>query len=248
MSRFSRSGTNWEGRAWHLAPSLSILANQVDAAYPTGHAADGTVASKSHDANNPWSDHRPTPWTGPGRVDAIDVGEVTENDAFNQAEAIRRSRDPRVKYLIHEDRIFSSYAMGSIPPYTWRPYSGPNPHASHYHLSVLDSGANNMAVWDIGTPAAPAPTPPPIGGIYIVDVSRSTLRYVSGSLMRGEMVGKAQALLAAAGFPPANSFKNNIPDKIFGQGCDAATRGFQKAEGVLVDGVIGPVTWGRLEN
>jgi hypothetical protein len=48
------------------------------------------------------------------------------------AESLRASRDPRIKYLIFNKRIFSA----SNTPWTWRVYTGSNPHTKHLHLSV----------------------------------------------------------------------------------------------------------------
>ena len=53
--RFRISGNNQEGRPWVLAAGLMVFARQIDDADPTRHTADGTVASKAHDANNPSS-------------------------------------------------------------------------------------------------------------------------------------------------------------------------------------------------
>lgn len=148
MARFRRSGVNWEGRPWTLAPSLVALAGQVEGVHPEPHPTDGTVASRNHDANNPNSDHRPHPFDGPGVVRAIDIGETAENDAFEIAEAIRVSRDPRIRYVIHEARLFSSYPKDLIPPYTWRPYSLA-PHLDHVHISTWAESDDNTDPWTI---------------------------------------------------------------------------------------------------
>ncbi len=140
-------------RPWQTVPSLTQLLVQVDAAYPTRHAADGTAAGQGHFNTNPSSDHTPDV---NGDVRAGDIGEVVENDAFDVAESIRLSRDPRVKYVIHEGRLFSSYPHSNGAPYTWRPYSGSNPHSSHVHVSVLASNQTNVFPWDIGG----SPLPP----------------------------------------------------------------------------------------
>lgn len=150
MTRFRRSGRNWEGRAWVTSPSLNALMDEIEAAYPERHAADGTVASQGHDAGNPRSDHRPFPYSGAGVVNAVDFGETVENDAFDICEAIRESRDARVRYVIHEARLFSSYPSGSIPPYTWRRYSGGNQHLNHGHVSVLRSNQSDGQPWGLG--------------------------------------------------------------------------------------------------
>ncbi len=135
-------------RAWRTVPSLTKLLVQVDAVYPVRHPADGTAAGQGHFSTNPKSDHTPDV---NGDVRAGDIGEVVEDDAFTVAEAIRLSRDSRIKYMIHERRLFSSYDHANGPPYTWRPYSGSNPHSSHVHISVLRTNQNDSTAWDIGT-------------------------------------------------------------------------------------------------
>ena len=134
-------------RPWQTVPSLTQLLVQVDAAYPVRHPADGTAAGQGHFNTNPKSDHTPDV---NGDVRAGDIGEVVEDDAFTVAEAIRLSRDQRIKYVIHERRLFSSYDHTDGPPYTWRPYSGSNPHSSHVHVSVLRSNQNDGTAWNIG--------------------------------------------------------------------------------------------------
>lgn len=155
MTRFRRSGTNWEGRKWEVVAPIGTLAGQIEAAHPARHGADGTVASKGHDANSPTSDHRPKPTTGSGVVRAIDIGEHA-NEVDGILDAIRASKDPRVRYGIHDGRIFSSYPRGGVAPYTWRPYTGGG-HRNHGHLSTLDTADNQGAPWDIGTGTTPPP-------------------------------------------------------------------------------------------
>jgi Putative peptidoglycan binding domain/CHAP domain len=56
----------------------------------------------------------------------------------------------------------------------------------------------------------------------------------------GSAVRDAQSRLLQHGFSPGPV------DGIFGSGTDAATRAFQRAKGLTVDGVIGPNTWAAL--
>lgn len=140
LMRWRLSGSTWE-----LAPSLVTLARQVNEAYPLSHVADGTLGNASHSART--SDHNPD---DNRIVHAIDIGEVVEDDAFDVAESIRLSRDPRVKYVIHEAKMFSSYAWKGIPAFTWREYTGVNLHWSHVHVSVWTKNENIMVAWDIG--------------------------------------------------------------------------------------------------
>ncbi len=148
MTRFRRSGKNWEGRRWSVAAPIDFLADDIEAAYPPSHSHDGTVAGKAHDRNSPISDHRPKPLVGTGIVRAIDFGEHDE-EVDEILEAIRLSRDPRIKYAIHHGQMFSSYASGGIPPYTWRPYTRGG-HIDHGHVSTLASADGQAGAWDIG--------------------------------------------------------------------------------------------------
>jgi enamine deaminase RidA (YjgF/YER057c/UK114 family) len=146
---FRYSGVNWAGIMWHVAGAIETLGNQIeksrglDKVYPE----DGTVASYQHDQNNPNSDHRPD---DQGIVRAIDWGGPP--DWQNEvAENLRVSRDPRIKYLIHNKRLFSSYkGPNSESPFTWRPYGGYNLHLNHTHVSVV-SGAlgESTSEWEI---------------------------------------------------------------------------------------------------
>jgi len=144
------------GQWWRSPDSIIRLALQIDEAWPSrDRVPDGTAASSQHTATNPNSDHEPAvdPY---GIVCAIDIAHSAGPDGADMgqvAEAIRLSEDPRVKYVIHAERMFSSYPKGlRYPAYTWRPYSGSNPHTSHMHLSVwgepdlYDDGAS----WAIG--------------------------------------------------------------------------------------------------
>ena len=56
----------------------------------------------------------------------------------------------------------------------------------------------------------------------------------------------AQKLLNESGYTDQNGCKLN-EDGIFGPKTDYATRQFQRAHGLSVDGIIGPNTWGALE-
>lgn len=149
MARFRYSGVNWEGRAWKVSAPIEALGRQIEARWPDRHPADGTVASQNHDAWNPRSDHRPDPYTGPGIVRALDAGETVEGDGEVLAEALRAGRDPRVRYVIHEGRLFSSYDHANGPAWSWRPYTGGG-HRDHVHVSVLATVDAQGQPWVLG--------------------------------------------------------------------------------------------------
>lgn len=59
---------------------------------------------------------------------------------------------------------------------------------------------------------------------------------------KGEYVYTLQRLLVSKGYDPKGV------DGVFGPGCDAAVRKFQKDNKLVVDGCVGPKTWGALYN
>ena len=59
---------------------------------------------------------------------------------------------------------------------------------------------------------------------------------IIGNGSRGSDVAELQTLLRAAGHDPG------IPDGHFGPNTEAAVRGFQQAQGIAVDGIVGPGT------
>jgi hypothetical protein len=140
-----------------VSPAIEALIEQVEAAWDIRHPTDGTVASRGHDQRNPRSDHRPSRVAPFGIVRAVDVGETVEDRGELLAEEIRQSGDPRVRYVIHEGRLFSSYNHPNGPPFMWRRYSGASFHTDHVHVSVLPRGDRDPSAWRInlgGTLAA----------------------------------------------------------------------------------------------
>lgn len=115
---------------WQLNSALTYLLAQVNAMAPSrSKASDGTIGDTAHASRK--SDHNPDAF---GIVNAIDITHDPENgcNAALIAEALRKSHDCRIKYVIHAGRIFSSKVL----PWTWRPYTGENAHAHHVHVSV----------------------------------------------------------------------------------------------------------------
>lgn len=138
------------GPGWALAPSLVALYAEVDALFPARPtASDGTIGDADHQARD--SDHNPHVFFG-GKYyvtasDLTDWDPTFDVDAWG--ERLRVRRDPRVKYFIADGRFFSSYATRTRKAWTWVPYSGPNGHFKHGHLSVLATsiGLFSTAPW-----------------------------------------------------------------------------------------------------
>lgn len=124
--------------AWRVARSLLTLRDQVNQRAPRRNkVSDGTIGDASHCQRS--SDHNP--WVRDGTVGIVTALDITHDprggcDANTIAEAIRASREIRVKYIIWNRRIANSAAIGGRQPWEWRPYNGTNPHTRHVHISV----------------------------------------------------------------------------------------------------------------
>lgn len=127
---------------WRLAVSLERLRQQVnDLAPKRSKQHDGTIGDRAHAARK--SDHNPLP---SGIVTALDITHDPAHgcDCRAIADALAANRDQRIKYLIFQGEILSS----KVQPWRWRPYTGPNAHMKHLHISV-DA---NPDLHDDGTP------------------------------------------------------------------------------------------------
>jgi hypothetical protein len=155
--------------AWRPARSLITLQTQLQAGAPLtrppGTSADewGLIGDTEH---NPESDHTPHDFPGWGSniVTAADFPNRPDLglDAHKVLDDIRRSQDPRAKYGISNDQIFSNHGVTQggrlYPAWTWRPYlpydSSRDRHETHGHLSVVgDARADGTQPWQtIGAP------------------------------------------------------------------------------------------------
>lgn len=215
--------------SWRLAKSLEVLRRQVDERYPgRSKASDGSIGDAKHKSSK--SDHNP--WVKDGRVGVVTAIDITHDlanglDSEALAEALRQTRDPRIKYIISNRKICSS----ETSPWEWRPYTGKNPHDHHVHVSVKpDIGHfDHASQWAIaGAPtmsladreAARAAAKP----------ARPTLRLGDS----GDAVKELQQILRIA------------VDGEFGKKTAAAVKARQKAARLVADGVVGPYTWAAL--
>lgn len=135
--------------SWRPAKSLVKLRQQVDAAWPNRRAdSDGTIGDDAHKTRD--SDHNPWVIDGSlGVVTAIDITHDPSNgcDANLIVNAIVKSRDRRIKYIIWNRKILSSI----VHPWEWRNYTGKNSHTKHFHLSVLPEKDtyDDSAPWEL---------------------------------------------------------------------------------------------------
>lgn len=208
---------------WRAMASLLVLRDQVnDLAPDRSRSSDGLVGDEAHQATN--SDHNPhyVPGVGNDIVTALDLTHDPANgfDSYKFAEVLRTHRDRRIKYVISNHRIFSSYAGGSRPAWAWGPYSGTDPHTNHVHISVLDSPISDTRTpWNLEglgmadyTEAQMRAFPwqydgPGIGENNGTTVRRSTLSYFNeivqlvrkiAAAVPPDLVARLDAILAAA--------------------------------------------------
>jgi hypothetical protein len=138
---------------WRAMSSLLVLRDQVDVIAPNrSRSADGLVGDTAHQGTN--SDHNPHFVAGVGDniVSALDLTHDPAHgfDSYKFAETLRQARDRRIKYVISNHRIFSSYAVGSRAAWTWGPYTGADPHTNHCHTSVLDTPiSDTQTPWNL---------------------------------------------------------------------------------------------------
>lgn len=202
---------------WRLAKGLDVLRAQINALSPNrSKAADGTIGDAAHSSRT--SDHNPN---HAGVVCALDITHdpVHGVDSEKLAEMLLASRDPRIKYIISNRKI-ASFDQG----WAWRKYTGANPHNHHVHISVRSEAADGTEPWNLALSLPPAAA--------VAAPRRSDPLLVQGA--KGEAVRTLQDML---------DIKS---DGVFGPATKAAVVAFQKAHGLVSDGVVGTYTWLKL--
>ena len=125
-------------RPWRVAQALVTLRDEINRQAPNrSKISDGSIGDAAHRTRD--SDHNP--WIEDGSTGVVSALDITHDaaggcNAETLAESLRSGRDPRVKYVIWNRRIMSSYTSNGIAPWTWRSYNGANPHTRHLHISL----------------------------------------------------------------------------------------------------------------
>jgi murein L,D-transpeptidase YcbB/YkuD len=207
---------------WRLAKSLETLRAQINEAAPKrSKASDGTIGDAAHSSRS--SDHNP--WVkdaGVGVVTALDITHDPRNgvDCDAIAEALKASRDLRIKYVIWNRRIWTPAKAQA-----WRSYTGANPHDKHVHISVVATknryDDTKPWAWGAAKPNADAGTVEELPLIF-QDITGHDAEIALAK------VGLIRALQNEPGFGPL---------------LDGLVRGFQKQKKLKVDGKIGSYTW-----
>ena len=140
-----------------IANSLDTLRSQIDRDHPArSKLSDGWIGDAAHAARS--SDHNPN---SAGVVTALDITHDPAHgvDTWALAEILRARRDPRIKYVISNGRIFSSV----VSPWRWRSYTGANKHTHHIHVSVMGDAAlyDLDSAWALEPLLSTVPQAPP---------------------------------------------------------------------------------------
>ena len=144
--------------AWVTDKAGDKLVAQIDVIAPNRRKdSDGTLGDLAHSlrdsAHNPEdSEDADAPGNPDNQVDARDIthdpGDGCDIGVF--WEQIRASKDRRAKFAIFNRRCFSNYTVSGYAAFTWRPYSGENPHDKHGHIEIDDRYHDQTHDWKIG--------------------------------------------------------------------------------------------------
>lgn len=163
---------------YFLSPALATLRDQIQDRWPhRDRASDGWIGDPSHQARP--SDHNPDYAAG-GIVRAIDVDEdlVIGMTAVGEAQPLADAlvQDLRTRYVIYEGRIsYGAHVTGVQRG--WLPYSGPNAHRHHIHISVRDVGTHDRDARPWALPGTTrTPTDPEDDDMPFTDKDREMLR------------------------------------------------------------------------
>lgn len=211
--------------AWRLAESLKTLRQQVNLAFPErSKVSDGSIGNEEHASRS--SDHNP--WVHDGKIGVVTAIDLTHDpkhrfDSYQFAEALRKSKDSRIKYIISNRRICSPDQKA----WAWRPYKGKNPHDHHCHVSVKSDKASydSTKSWDFNSMHGKP-----------IDVA-SAAHELPRTIRRGDQgadVEKLQKLL------------NISTTGVFTEQVASAVKAFQNSKDLVADGVVGAQTWKAL--
>lgn len=146
------------------APTLVRLRTEFNNAFPGRHSELGCCPGAAHSRANPTSDHEPN---AAGWCRARDFGEGIDHGLkpFVDYVMANPAKYPQVKYLIYERVIYyPSPGKRAAGAYA---YTGPNPHATHLHVSIHDAFIHHGGSWYVAEAfqkrndpkAQPAPLP-----------------------------------------------------------------------------------------
>jgi hypothetical protein len=119
--------------AKRATPAAIAVLRQATAHFPKRKkASDGLLPSAAHVKQNPNSDHN--------SGYAVDITHDPVNGVDCTVAYVELQKDPRVKYLIFNGKIWSK-DKGN------HDYTGPNKHPHHLHISIKETCGEDTKPW-----------------------------------------------------------------------------------------------------
>ena len=235
-------------QAWRAANSLEQLRVEVNEIAPRrSKANDGSIGDSAHASRK--SDHNP--WVIDGNKGVVTARDFTHDPANGAnmhdivAQLVRR-RDPRIKYIIWNRQMWRSYDKPSVPAWTATPYTGPNGHTHHAHISVQPEKAlyDSTASWGLTRTAVTSNT----------GVASNTTGAASDAVPKAPKFEAYQSGVALASrVIKEGSVGDDVKwvqakvgvraDGFFGPVTKLSVINWQKAHQLQPDGIVGPLTW-----
>lgn len=131
---------------------IERLIAQVLRATSVARSDIGTIAGPKHRQSGPhFPEDPPPPGNPPHQVDAVDFPHQPDKglDCNVLTEDLRLSRDQRINLVIWNHQQFSSYPKNGVAAFTWRPYTGADPHDTHCHVEVNDIHHDETQDWKV---------------------------------------------------------------------------------------------------
>lgn len=198
--------------AWHPSAGNPRLAHcllegmaELNALYPQRPQGpqEGTIGDTNH-LSEGWQNSDHNPWVvdaqGQGVVRAWDIQVL--NAPFNAqalADHLASLMRGRAKFFGSRGYVIYNGRITAWQPWaTWQPYTGPDPHREHIHVSVGtgQDEYDNTTSWGLAALAHPAP-PPPVRPITVdeatiqrllrataLDLNLHTIAYAGPRLVR----------------------------------------------------------------
>ncbi|GAB48454.1 peptidoglycan-binding domain-containing protein [Mobilicoccus pelagius] len=167
--------------------------------------------------------------------------------AWLTANSGERARRLGVQYVIWNRTMWRAYA----PERGFAPYSGPNPHTDHIHLSLTWDGAMGRTSWwsgqvvhtqDVGTCRVYAGQPAPIYAGRRTTPCPSSLPAAPASPFPNVAIGSRDRANVARG----QQALGITADGVFGRGTQQSVLAYQRSRGLPTSGVLDKATWNRL--
>lgn len=241
-------------KKWRVAKALEQLLAELNShALNRSTLSDGAIGDTAHASRK--SDHNP--WIDDGGLGVVTARDFTHDPAHGAdmdkivAHLVKR-RDPRIKYIIWNWKMWRSYDKLGVSAWTPIPYDGTNGHTKHAHISVNSDKASydSTATWGLSK-----------GMVVLKDVGIS--KDQSNNTPHGGQKTASRFEKYREGVEPGariikeGSAGNDVKwvqdalgvraDGYFGAITEATVIHWQKSHKLTPDGIVGPITWKALK-